>query len=506
MFSFFRRKPKVVIRHRAEHPISRKNISREALKVLYRLSDAGYKAYLVGGGVRDLLLGRTPKDFDVGTDASPREIKRLFPRCFLIGRRFRLAHVVFGKTIIETSTFRGQPPPAEEAEESGIGELYQDDDNTFGTPEEDARRRDFTINGLFYDIKTFDVIDYVGGLADLEAHVLRAIGDPDIRFQEDPVRMMRAIRLSAKLGMEIERKTYKAICRQYREIEKASTPRVFEEICRLFSFSAAEKSFRLMWRTRLLTILTPSLCEFIDTHGGEDCDVWKYLREFDRITKGWGEEASNGLRFAALYMAPYLAALKAQPGRYSQSAASVLHVVNERYRMSKAIHIHTTHILGRLSFFEKGASRGRFKLRPGNAEFKDTITLARIRAAADGLPTGPIEAAVREANAREAALAAHAQATATATPAKAANDANGVKAANNVNGVNGVNGANGVSDVSGANGANDVSGATGVNDANDATSPDPAAQGQPQRRRRRRHYRPRRGRSDEAASPAREGD
>ena len=400
MFSFFKKTPKVVIRHRAEHGVSRKNIAPEALKVLYRLSDAGFKAYLVGGGVRDLLLGRQPKDFDVGTDASPREIKRLFPRCFLIGRRFRLAHVVFGKTIIETSTFRKQPPPAEKEEENGPGELYQDLDNTFGTPEEDARRRDFTVNGLFYDIKTFDVIDYVGGLDDLEKKVLRSIGDPNVRFREDPVRMMRAIRLSSKLGMTIERGTLKAISRHHAEIGKASVPRVLEEIFRLFLFSAAEQSFRLMWSTGLLSDLLPILNGYIDSHGGKKCPVWNYLREFDKATAGRGEDISNGLRIAALYLAPYLDALAKsaskdrEPNRGDRIrvAEDVLRVVGAQYKMPKAAYYHAVHLLEELACFEKFPPRDRTIRASRAAQFEDAVTLARIRAATDGLPTETIDA------------------------------------------------------------------------------------------------------------------
>ncbi len=403
MFSFLKKTPKVVIRHRADHCISRKNIAPEALKVLYRLSDAGFKAYLVGGGVRDLLLGRHPKDFDVGTDAQPREIKRLFQRCFLIGRRFRLAHVVFGKTIIETSTFRKQPSHENLDEENGPGELYQDSDNTFGTPEEDARRRDFTINGLFYDIKTFDVIDYVGGLADLEKRLLRSIGDPNIRFCEDPVRMMRAIRLSSKLGMTIERGTLKAISRHHAEIGKASVPRVLEEIFRLFSFSAAEQSFRLMWSTGLLGDLLPVLNGFIDTHGGENCSVWSYLREFDKKTAGMGEEVTNGLRIAALYLAPYLDALARksagghEPNRGDRIriAEEVLRVVGTRYKMPKAAYYHAMHLLEELTCFVKRPPRDRTIRASRAAQFKDAVLLARIRASVDGLPTESIEAWAR---------------------------------------------------------------------------------------------------------------
>ena len=400
MFSFFKKTPAVVVRHRADHNISRKNIAPEALKVLYRLSDAGFKAYLVGGGVRDLLLGRQPKDFDVGTDAQPREIKRLFPRCFLIGRRFRLAHVVFGKTIIETSTFRKQPPPDEQDDAGGPGELYQESDNTFGTPEEDARRRDFTINGLFYDIKTFDVIDYVGGLADLEKGVLRSIGDPNVRFREDPVRMMRAIRLSSKLGMTIERGTLKAISRHHAEIAKASVPRVLEEIFRLFSFSAAEKSFRLMWSTGLLADLLPILNGYIDSHGGRNCPVWAYLREFDKFTDGMGEEVTNGLRIAALYLAPYLAALAKksegghEPNRGDRirAAEEVLQVVGSQYKMPKAAYYHAVHLLEELACFEKNPPRDRTIRASRAAQFQDAVLLARIRAAVDGLPTHTIDA------------------------------------------------------------------------------------------------------------------
>ena len=213
MFGFFRRKEQKnaqpVICARADHCISRKNIDPDALKVLYRLSGLGYVAYLVGGGVRDLLLGRKPKDFDVGTSAKPNEVKRAFRNCFLIGRRFRLAHVRFGQKVIETATFRQNSQTVGEIiEHAAEGPL---EDNTFGTPETDAYRRDFTVNGLFYNIKDFSVIDYVGGLKDLKKRLIRSIGDPMIRFREDPVRMMRAIKFSARLDFAIERKTEKAI-------------------------------------------------------------------------------------------------------------------------------------------------------------------------------------------------------------------------------------------------------------------------------------------------------
>lgn len=378
MFSFFKKKETVVIRPRSSHPISRKLISKEALKVLYRLSGAGYKAYLVGGGVRDILLGRAPKDFDVSTDAQPKEIKRLFPRCFLVGKRFRLAHVVFGKTVIETSTFRRQPP--QDAED---GDLYQSDDNTFGTPEEDALRRDFTVNGLFYDIKTFNVIDYVGGLKDLDRKILRSIGDPNLRFREDPVRMMRAVRLSAKLGLSIEKTAYAAIKKHHGEIEKASSPRVLEEIFRMFSFSATEQSFKLLYETGLLSELMPVVDGFIKESGGRKSKIWEILRHFDSLAEGKGEALSNGLRLAVLYLAPFqeeLSLLQKPAGREQrlEIAEKILKNVSAKYKIPRAAFFHASHLLEELSCFEKKPPHGR-RIRASRAEqFRDAIILGRI--------------------------------------------------------------------------------------------------------------------------------
>src|SRR3954469_595575 len=205
---------------RAEHPISRRDIDQDALKVPYRLRQYDHTAYLVGGSVRDLLLGRRPKDFDIGTSAHPYQVKKLFRNCWIIGRRFRLAHVKFGLKVIEVATFRRQVAVGEEVVQDGVpapdpstpeGEHLIHRDNTFGTPEEDAFRRDFTINALFYDIADFSVIDYVGGLEDLQARVVRSIGDPAVRFREDPVRMMRAVALAARLDFKIDQQVLDAI-------------------------------------------------------------------------------------------------------------------------------------------------------------------------------------------------------------------------------------------------------------------------------------------------------
>ncbi len=242
------------ILERARHLISRRNIHPNVLKVLYRLSHSGHAAYLVGGGVRDLMLGRKPKDFDVATSAHPHQVRELFRNSRLIGRRFRLVHVFFGPQNIEVATFRRQ---AEGVVEDG--DLLIRHDNTFGTEEEDAFRRDFTVNALFYDPTSFRVIDYVGGVDDLGARLIRTIGDPELRVREDPVRMIRAVRFAAKLGFGIERATREAIERHHPDILKASPPRLVEEIYRTFAMPAAAQALALMEDLGLLAVLIPSL-------------------------------------------------------------------------------------------------------------------------------------------------------------------------------------------------------------------------------------------------------
>jgi poly(A) polymerase len=235
---------------RPEHTVSRKNIDPDALQVLYRLKKRGCYAYLVGGGVRDLLLARTPKDFDVATNAHPQEIKRLFRNCFVVGRRFRLCHVHFGRKIVEVSTFRRQAAPEE-------GDTLIRRDNTFGTPEEDAFRRDFTVNALFYDVATFSIIDYVGGLDDLKARLIRTIGDPEVRFREDPVRMIRAVALAARLGFAIDRASLEAIRALRGEIHRSSPARILEEVYKILRQGASRETFRLLHEVGLLAHLFP---------------------------------------------------------------------------------------------------------------------------------------------------------------------------------------------------------------------------------------------------------
>jgi tRNA nucleotidyltransferase/poly(A) polymerase len=274
--------PRIVPRE--QHPISRRDIDADALKVLYRLRQSNHVAYLVGGSVRDLLLGRHPKDFDIGTSAHPYQVKKLFRNCWIIGRRFRLAHVKFGTKIIEVATFRRQVAPGEEVVADGVpapdpttpeGEHLIHRDNTFGTPEEDAFRRDFTINALFYDISNFSIIDYVGGLDDLKAGLVRSIGDPDVRLREDPVRMIRAIALAARLGFTIEPVLLDAIRTHRREITKSSPARLLEEFYKILRAGSAEAAFRALADVGLLDPIASEL------HQGTGDLLWRSLAELD---------------------------------------------------------------------------------------------------------------------------------------------------------------------------------------------------------------------------------
>lgn len=242
---------------RARHRLARAQISDNALKVLNRLKDAGYAALLVGGCVRDLLLGREPKDFDVVTDARPEEIKRLFHGARLIGRRFRLAHVRFGREVVEVATYR--------AERADAGGPEPRDENVFGTQEEDARRRDFTVNALYYDVHTGSVIDHVGGMADLERGTLRIIGDPISRYREDPVRMLRAVRFAAKLGFRIDPATAAPIREQGAQLLAVAPARMFEEVLKLFQSGYAVQTFELLRAYGLFRFLFPQVEETLAT-------------------------------------------------------------------------------------------------------------------------------------------------------------------------------------------------------------------------------------------------
>jgi poly(A) polymerase len=270
---------------RAEHSISRRDIDPDALKVLYRLRQYDYIAYLVGGSVRDLLLGRRPKDFDIGTSAHPYQVKKLFRNCWIIGRRFRLAHVKFGQKVIEVATFRRQVGPGEEVVQDGVpapdpntpeGEHLIHHDNTFGTPEEDAFRRDFTINALVYDIATYSLIDYVGGLDDLHAGIVRSIGDPAVRLREDPVRMLRAVALAARLDFKIDPPVLDAIRAHRHEIAQSSAPRLLEEYYKILRAGYADKAFRMLSELGLLEPISAEL------HRGAADPLWRSLDALDK--------------------------------------------------------------------------------------------------------------------------------------------------------------------------------------------------------------------------------
>jgi poly(A) polymerase len=241
---------------RSEHVISRSNISPNALKVLYRLRGGGFDAYLVGGGVRDMLLGREPKDFDVATNARPEEVKKLFRNCLLIGRRFRLAHVRFENEIIEVATFRTQGNGDQEDDaRSETGRILRD--NVYGTLEEDAWRRDFTVNALYYNIQDFSVVDYAGGMEDLRQGMLRLMGDPVQRYHEDPVRMLRAVRFAAKLGFRIHPGSEAPIFQLAHLLEDIPPARLFDEILKLFLGGCAVQSFELLRHYGLFAYLFP---------------------------------------------------------------------------------------------------------------------------------------------------------------------------------------------------------------------------------------------------------
>jgi poly(A) polymerase len=288
-----------IVFQRSEHSVSRSNIDPDALKILHRLNHQGFTAYLVGGGVRDLLLGKTPKDFDIATDATPNQIKKLFRNCRIIGRRFKLAHIFYpgGKTI-QVATFRAaQDAIPEEPSEGDGASITLQDDNNFGTPASDALRRDLSINGLFYCVRDFTVIDYVGGMEDLSNKVIRVIGDPAVRFAEDPVRIIRSVRHAVRAGFTIEQGCANAILEHHTLLAKVPGVRIFEELKKdLFSGNCLE--ILLSLRTyKILEDIFPSLAVRPGPLDREE--TRKALSTLDTFVRG-GQIISQATAFAVL--------------------------------------------------------------------------------------------------------------------------------------------------------------------------------------------------------------
>src|SRR5438067_2646221 len=278
--------------------IREERLDPDAVKVVRRLRRAGFLAYLVGGCVRDLLLGIRPKDFDVATSAHPNQVKETFRNSRLIGRRFRLAHVFFrGGKIIEVSTFRANP--LDELQDLPRDLLIRHD-NVFGSAEEDARRRDFTINGLFYDVDEGRVIDYVGGKEDLRARLVRTIGNPDVRMREDPVRILRAIRFAAKCAFDLEPDTRAAMKAHVHEIPRCAPPRVLEEVLKLIRSGASRRPLELLRQVGALRILLPPVAVYLERPGGEEAE--RHLQALEALDEHvrLGEIPSDAVLLATL--------------------------------------------------------------------------------------------------------------------------------------------------------------------------------------------------------------
>lgn len=375
------RKPRIYTRD--EHEVSRRDIDPDAIKVLYRLHNSGHIAYLVGGGVRDLLLGRKPKDFDISTDAHPNRIKRLFRNAFLIGRRFRLAHIKYGAKIIETSTFRREP----EVDTREEGEFFHKHDNTFGTPEEDAYRRDFTVNALFYNIADYTVIDYVGGLSDLEKAVIRCIGNPDLRFKEDPIRMLRAVRFAARMNFTIEPRTWRAIRRNAPEVLKAAPPRLLEEVYRFCGYRSGAASFDLLARSRMMAQLFPELTAFLKARRGRQAEFEALLAALDASGDDYAPPKPE-LIFATLLYGMFEVRLAEHIERGEHPGHEVIRELLEplmpRLRIPRRATDRLVHILDAQRRFDEAPGERRFSRERFMAQetFLDALDFFAIRTAA----------------------------------------------------------------------------------------------------------------------------
>jgi poly(A) polymerase len=308
---------------REKHGLSREALSPAAAKVCAVLREAGFSAYVVGGAVRDLLLGIAPKDFDVATDARPEQIKPLFRRALVIGRRFRLVHVMMGPETVEVSTFRAADPQTSEKDEHG--RVLRD--NVFGTQEEDARRRDFSVNALYYDPATEEVVDFHGGLADLKKRLMRVIGDPETRYREDPVRMLRAVRLAAKLGLTLDSATREPIRRLAPLMERVPPARLFDEMLKLLLSGHASACLRHLREVGLHKGLLPLLDVILEQPLGERFVTLALAQTDERVLAD--RPVSPAFLFAALLWHEVLAAWKARVGRGERSTPALEYAMDE---------------------------------------------------------------------------------------------------------------------------------------------------------------------------------
>lgn len=410
----------------------------DALRVVSRLAHAGFEAYLVGGCVRDLLIGRRPKDFDVATSAHPRQVKRLFRNGRIIGRRFKLVHVRYGENVIETATFRREPAhkegeevepelaelesrvaaespldpdaearleaEAEEAEERSeraraagdLDSLLITEDNEYGTAQEDALRRDFTVNALFYDADRHVVIDYVGGLDDLERGVLRTIGEPDVRLAEDPVRILRAIKFATRLGLRIDESVWEAMCRHADRLSKSAPPRVLEEVLRLLRSGSALGAFRMLRACGALAVILPAIDEYLgdkdDPQAAARGDTfWRLLEALDGEVHQ-GVQPTTAVLIALLYLRivereldPETRQGRGEPPGLGVVADEVLLPIAVQTRLPRRDVARARRLLLVQERFKQASSR---RFRPlvfaASEEFEEALLLFKLRIAARG--------------------------------------------------------------------------------------------------------------------------
>jgi poly(A) polymerase len=361
-----------------EPEIELERIDPDAVKTVSRLRHMDHQAYLVGGCVRDLLLGRRPKDFDVATSAHPGEVRAIFRNCRLIGRRFRLAHVYFrGGKVIEVATFRKNPIDVGD-DVPQDGDLLITRDNVFGTAEEDAVRRDFTVNGLFYDVFSGEVIDYVGGLQDLEAHRISTIGDPEIRMREDPVRALRAVRFAARLGFAIEPECFAAMRRHSGELSRCAPPRVLEETFKILRCGNSARALELLRASGALPVVLPALAAHLDQRGEEGRRaVQAHLAALDGLVRS-GAELSEAVLLGAL-----LVHLPAGEDGGMQAADDLLSELVTSARLPRRVAERTRLAMGAQRSL-RGPARRRGRGLQAQTYFEDALQLLEVSVRATG--------------------------------------------------------------------------------------------------------------------------